>query len=246
MTNALELRDVSLRYGKITAVREVSMTVKEGSVVALLGPNGAGKTTLVKGIMGLVSRAEGEISLFGQRIDRMPAHKMVRMGVGFVAQGRELFPELSVYDNLMLGAITAHGRVNVNARLDVLFDYFPRLKDRRPQAAGSLSGGEQQMLAIARALISEPKVIILDEPSAGLAPQIVRQVFVTVEQVAREEKSSVLIAEQNAYQALRITDYAYVLDSGQIVAEGDRDRLMADDTIRSAYLGESGATRPAS
>jgi branched-chain amino acid transport system ATP-binding protein len=244
MNSALALKNFSVKYGKITAVHDVSLEVHEGSIVSLLGPNGAGKTTTVKGVMGLATRAGGELTLFGERIDRKKPHEMVRMGLAFVAQGRELFPDMSVNDNLELGAFAVHRKVNVEKRTEVLFDYVPRLRDRRAQRVGSLSGGEQQMLAIARALISEPRVIILDEPSAGLAPQIVRQVFEIVQRIAKEEKSSILIAEQNAHQALRIADYAYVLDSGFVSAQGTSEELLADDSIRSAYLGEVGITRP--
>lgn len=244
MSDALELENASFGYGRITIVRDLSLSLRKGSVVSLLGPNGAGKTTTVKGIMGLVTRSGGQTRLFGERTDSWPPHQMVRRGLGFVPQGRELFPQMSVQDNLMLGAVAVRRRVNLDRRLEALFEYFPRLRDRRSQLAGSLSGGEQQMLAIARALMSEPRVLILDEPSAGLAPKIVRQVFETVKRIADEEGSSILVAEQNAHQALRIADYAYVLDSGVVAAEGDPAVLMADPAVRTAYLGESTATRP--
>jgi branched-chain amino acid transport system ATP-binding protein len=244
MTSALEINNFNVSYGKVAVVRDVSLEVGEGSIVTLLGPNGAGKTSTVKGILGLATRSGGDVILFGERITTKKPHEMVRLGLAFVPQGRELFPHMSVTDNIELGAFAVHRKINVGKRTESILEYFPRLRDRRGQRAGSLSGGEQQMLAIARALISEPRVVILDEPSAGLAPQIVHQVFEIVKTIAKEERSSILIAEQNAHQALRIADYAYVLDSGYVSAQGTSEQLLADDSIRSAYLGEVGITRP--
>jgi branched-chain amino acid transport system ATP-binding protein len=231
----LEVDDIEVRYGSIRALKGVSFHVEDQEVVALLGANGAGKTTTQKTVSGMMRPSLGEIRFDGQRIDGIPAHDLIHLGICHVPEGRRVFPRMSVAENLEMGAF----RFKRPDRevLDRCYDYFPRLKEREHQFAGTLSGGEQQMLAIARALMGKPRLLLLDEPSMGLAPLIVRQIF----DIVREINSSgvtVLIVEQNAAQALALADRGYVLETGELVLSGSGSELLADDRIRAAYLGE--------
>jgi branched-chain amino acid transport system ATP-binding protein len=231
----LEVDDIEVRYGSIRALKGVSFHVEDQEVVALLGANGAGKTTTQKTVSGMMRPSLGEIRFDGQRIDGLPAHDLIHLGICHVPEGRRVFPRMSVAENLEMGAF----RFKRPDRevLDRCYDYFPRLKEREHQFAGTLSGGEQQMLAIARALMGKPRLLLLDEPSMGLAPLIVRQIF----DIVREINSSgvtVLIVEQNAAQALALADRGYVLETGELVLSGSGRDLLADDRIRAAYLGE--------
>lgn len=237
----LEIKDLYVGYGKIVAVQGLTISVPSGSIVALLGPNGAGKTTSVRAIFGLLASISGSIELGGVRINGMATDRVIKRGMGLVPQGRELFPGLSVLDNLLLGAYTVSDKEQIRSALDRVFHYFPRLSERRKQAAGSLSGGEQQMVALGRALMANPTMLVLDEPSIGLGPMVIQSVFEIIARIAREQNVSILMAEQNARQALRIAHYAYVIEAGRQVAEGAPEKLMENDAIRSAYLGTEAA-----
>ena len=233
----LEIKDLYVGYGKIVAVKGLTISVPSGSIVALLGPNGAGKTTSVRAIFGLLPSISGAVEFGGSRIDGLTPDRVIRKGMGLVPQGRELFPGLSVLDNLMLGAYTVSDNRQIRIALDQVFHYFPRLSERRKQAAGSLSGGEQQMLALGRALMANPVMLVLDEPSIGLGPMVIQSVFDIVARISKEQNVSVLVAEQNARQALRIAQHAYLIEAGRQVAEGTPGKLMENDAIRAAYLG---------
>ncbi len=233
----LELENVTVRYGAVLAVDGVSMTVRDGQVVALLGANGAGKSSTLRAISGLVPPAEGEIRWKGQRISGLPAHKVVRRGICQVPEGREIFAGLSVRDNLRFGAYLRRGHSAVEADMERVFDYFPVLRDRQQQHAGTLSGGEQQMLVIGRAIMSQPSLLLLDEPSLGLAPLIVVQVFSILERICADLGLSVLLVEQDATTALSIASFAYVLEAGRLVAQGASESLRSDDALRRSYLG---------
>ena len=237
----LEIEDLHVGYGKIVAVHGLTVSVRPGSIVAVLGPNGAGKTTSVRAIFGLLPVISGAIRFDGNRIDGLTPDRIIRKGMGLVPQGRELFAGLSVFDNLRLGAYTIKDETQIRQSMDQVYDYFPRLKERSRQAAGSLSGGEQQMLAIGRALMSNPRMLVLDEPSVGLGPMVIQAVFDIVARISRGRKVSVLVAEQNARQALRIADHAYLIEAGRLVTQGSPKTLMEDDAVRAAYLG-TGAT----
>lgn len=234
----LKVENLAVAYGKIVAVRDLTFEVPDGRMVAVLGRNGAGKTTAVKAICGLLPAKSGTVTLDGVRLDRLAAHKIVRQSVGLVPQGRELFPGLSVQDNLELGAYTVRDRARIREGLERAYHYFPVLKDRRAQLVGNLSGGEQQMVAVARALMTSPRLLILDEPSAGLAPKILRQVFEIVTDVSANEGTSVLVSEQNAREALRVASYVYVIETGSIVGQGTSEELRQDTRLMESYLGE--------
>jgi branched-chain amino acid transport system ATP-binding protein len=233
----LELQDVTVRYGAVLAVDGVSMTVGDGQVVALLGANGAGKSSTLRAISGLVPTAEGEIRWKDKRLSGLPAHKVVRRGICQVPEGREIFAGLSVRDNLRLGAYLRRGRSTVEADMERVFDYFPVLRERQQQHTGTLSGGEQQMLVIGRAIMSQPALLLLDEPSLGLAPLIVQQVFSILERICADLGLSVLLVEQDATTALSIASFAYVLEAGRLVAQGASESLRSDDALRRSYLG---------
>jgi branched-chain amino acid transport system ATP-binding protein len=237
----LSVEGLEVGYGGIAVVHGIDIVARKGTVVSLLGPNGAGKTTTMKAIGGLLAPSGGSIRFGDMDITGWAASKVVRAGLALVPQGRELFPGLSVMDNLFLGGHTVGDRRALRERIESALSYFPVLADRPSQFAGSLSGGEQQMLAIARGLIVEPAVILLDEPSAGLAPLITRDVLKIVRRICDEREMTALLAEQNATQALRISDYAYVIETGEIVAEGTPKDLKADDRIADLYLGDVGA-----
>jgi branched-chain amino acid transport system ATP-binding protein len=231
----LQVDDIEVRYGAIRALKGVSFEVHEGEVVALLGANGAGKTTTQKTVSGMLRPAIGQIVFDGERIDGIPAHRLISMGICHVPEGRRVFPRMTVHENLEMGAFRFK-RPDLQL-FDHVLELFPRLRERIKQHAGTLSGGEQQMLAIGRALMGKPRLLLLDEPSMGLAPLIVKQIF----DIVREINSSgvtVLIVEQNAAQALSLANRGYVLETGEIVLTGTGRELLADDRVRAAYLGE--------
>jgi branched-chain amino acid transport system ATP-binding protein len=233
----LKIEAVSVNYGAIQAVRSVTIEVPKGQVVTIIGANGAGKSTLLKAIVGLEPVGTGRISLDERDITRVPPHVRIGMGVALSPEGRGVFPDQSVHDNLLLGAYARREPAQrIQASIDKSFELFPRLKERREQLAGTLSGGEQQMLAIARALMSEPKLLLLDEPSLGLAPLIIRDIFATI-RALRETGLTILLVEQMANQALKVADHAYVLETGTITLQGKGIDLLNDPKVRAAYLG---------
>ena len=232
----LSLAAVSAGYGSFQALFGVSLDIKRGEAVGVIGPNGAGKTTLMRVISGLIPVRDGAMTLEGQPISDLPAHRMVEQGIAHVPENRRLFPRLSVEENLRIGAFIPAARARFAEQLDWVYNLFPRLKDRRAQLAGTMSGGEQQMCAIARALMSKPKVLLMDEPSAGLAPLVVQQVFELVHKI-RAEGLTVLIVEQNVQQVLEVVDRAYLLEVGAIKLSGTAAELKGNDFIRAAYMG---------
>ncbi|HKG83916.1 MAG TPA: ABC transporter ATP-binding protein [Beijerinckiaceae bacterium] len=232
----LELRNVVSCYGKIAAVKGVSLTVKRGQLVALIGANGAGKTTTLRSISGLLQPTEGQILFEGQDVTRVSPREILRLGVAHAPEGRRVFPQMSVQENLEMGAYLRTDARELAADMARVFDDFPRLAERRAQVAGTLSGGEQQMLAIGRALMSRPKLLLFDEPSLGLAPNIVERTFAIIEEI-RASGTTILIVEQNAYAALEMCDYAYLLESGSLALEGSGQQLLANPHVRTAYLG---------
>jgi branched-chain amino acid transport system ATP-binding protein len=232
----LRLEHVAAGYGTFQALFGVSLEVQAGEAVAVIGPNGAGKTTLLRVISKLIDVSAGEIRLDGSSLNPVPAHRVIELGVAHVPENRRLFPRLSVEENLRIGAFTPAARARFAERLAYVFELFPRLSERRTQLAGTLSGGEQQMCAIGRGLMSGPKLLLLDEPSAGLAPVIVEQVFGLVDRI-RAEGFTVLIVEQNIQQVLQVVDRAYLLETGQIKLAGTAAELLASDDIRRAYIG---------
>jgi branched-chain amino acid transport system ATP-binding protein len=235
VTALLELADLRVKYGVVEALRGVSLTVDEGEIVALLGANGAGKTTTLRTISGLNRPHHGEVRLSGERIDSRPAYQICALGVGHVPEGRRIFPRMSVDENLEMGAYLVRGGHTKDKQR--VFELFPVLEERRKQDGGTLSGGEQQMLAIGRALMSRPHLLLLDEPSMGLAPLIVKRIFDIVREI-REQGTTVLLVEQNAAQALRLADRGYVLETGEVVMSDRASVLLNDARVRAAYLGE--------
>ena len=232
----LKVEDLSVYYGVIQALKGISFTVNRGEIVSLIGANGAGKTTTLHTITGLIRPKTGSVIYKGNDITRTPAHKIVGMGMVHVPEGRRIFQGLSVYENLLLGAYSRKDSAGVKQDLEMVFQQFPRLAERRTQLAGTLSGGEQQMLAMGRALLSSPELIVLDEPSMGLSPLLVGEVFEIVKSF-REAGKTVLLVEQNAKKALAVSDRAYVLENGEITMFGDANELANDDRVRKAYLG---------
>ncbi|HKV17086.1 MAG TPA: ABC transporter ATP-binding protein [Reyranella sp.] len=232
----LELRKVDAGYGSFQALFGVDLDVKAGEAVGVVGPNGAGKTTLMRVISGLIRPRSGSIRMQGVDVLATPPHRIVSLGIAHVPENRRLFPGLTVEDNLRMGAFMPEARARHDQRLAFVFDLFPRLKERRHQLAGTMSGGEQQMCAIGRALMSDPKLLLLDEPSAGLAPVVVQQVFELVKRI-RASGLTVLIVEQNVQQVLKVVDRAYLLEAGTIRASGSSADLLRSDTIKQAYLG---------
>ena len=232
----LEVSGLRVSYGLIKAIRGVDFRVDEGEIVALIGANGAGKTTIMHALSGLIPKAAGRVLFDGTDITATPAHKLIPLGMAQVPEGRRIFQELTVAENLTLGAYTRRDRAENAATLEEVFSHFPILKDRQKQVAGTLSGGEQQMLAIGRALMSHPKLLLLDEPSMGLSPLYVTTIFKMIEEVNRGG-TTVLLVEQNAKQALSIAHRAYVLEIGEITRTGTGEELLGDDSIRRAYLG---------
>ena len=233
----LEVKDIEVYYGMIQALKGISFEVNEGEVIALIGANGAGKTTTLHTITGLLSPKKGSVLFEGQDITKVPAHKIVSLGMAHVPEGRRVFAELSVYQNLKMGAYTRKDKDEIAKTLEMVYKRFPRLEERKNQLAGTLSGGEQQMLAMGRALMSHPKIIVMDEPSMGLSPILVNEIFDIIKEVSASG-TTVLLVEQNAKKARSIADRAYVLETGKIVLEGDAKELMNDDSIKKAYLGE--------
>jgi len=233
----LEVDGLCVNYGRIEAIRNVSFGVEEGSVVTLIGANGAGKTTTLKTLSGLRKVRAGSVRFQGRDITAMPSHERVPLGISQAPEGRRIFPGMTVEENLDMGAYARADRARTRAEdLDRVFTLFPRLLERREQAAGTMSGGEQQMLAIGRALMSRPKLLLLDEPSMGLAPKLIQQIFSIIIDI-REQGTTILLVEQNAAQALRIADRAFVLETGEVVREGGGQELAQDDSVRAAYLG---------
>src|SRR6201995_5278055 len=232
----LELRSLDAGYGTVQALFGINLDVRPGEAVGVIGPNGAGKTTLMRVISGLIRPTKGSLSMQGTDVLATPAHRIVSLGIAHVPENRRLFPRLTVDDNLKMGAYLKDARGRLPERLDFVFELFPRMKERRHQMAGTMSGGEQQMCAIGRALMSDPKLLLLDEPSAGLAPVVVQQVFELVKRI-RAGGLTVLIVEQNVQQVLKVGDRAYLLEAGSIRASGSSGEMLADDSIRQAYLG---------
>ncbi len=232
----LEVRDLHTYYDNIAALRGVSLTVSEGEIVALIGANGAGKSTLLKSITGLTPPRQGEILMEGRRLNGVPAHAVVRLGVAMVPEGRQIFGRLSVFENLEMGAFTRTDNEAVKRSFEQVFELFPRLAERREQIGGTLSGGEQQMLAIGRAIMAAPRLLLLDEPSMGLAPILVQQIFRTIREINREG-ASILLVEQNANAALSLANRGYVLRVGQIVMEDAAEALKENEQVKEAYLG---------
>ena len=233
----LEVKDLEVYYGMIQALKGISFEVNEGEVIALIGANGAGKTTTLHTITGLLPAKKGSVLFEGKDITKVPGHKIVSMGMAHVPEGRRIFAQLSVLQNLRMGAYTRKDKDEIEATLKMVYERFPRLEERQNQLAGTLSGGEQQMLAMGRALMSHPKLLVMDEPSMGLSPIFVNEIFEIIKEVSKSG-TTVLLVEQNAKKALSIADRAYVLETGSIVLEGRADVLMSDDSIKKAYLGE--------
>lgn len=235
----LEIRNLSAGYGSITAIKEISLDVPDGRVVSIIGANGAGKSTLLKAISGLNKNRSGRIMFNGQNIVDFPADRIVSLGLSQVAEGRQIFAHMTVEENIHLGAYLYHKRSNrreIKDRVEQVYDMFPILSKRAGQISGTLSGGEQQMLAIGRALMTRPKLLLLDEPSMGLAPIIVQEIFKTIERL-NDSGMTILLVEQNARAALQIADFAYVLETGQVVLHGPASKLINDNKIKEAYLG---------
>ena len=232
----LEVKDLHVYYGLIQAIKGVSFEVNEGEVIALIGANGAGKTTILHTITGLLQPKEGSVLFEGTDITKIPSHKIVSMGMAHVPEGRRVFANLSVYQNLKMGAYTRKDKKEIEEKLEMVYQHFPRLQERKNQLAGTLSGGEQQMLAMGRALMSNPKMILMDEPSMGLSPLLVKEVFSIIE-YCHECGITILLVEQNAKMALGIADRAYVLETGKITMSGDAKEMMEDEAVKKAYLG---------
>ena len=233
----LEVKNLEVYYGVIKALKGISFEVSQGEVIALIGANGAGKTTTLHTLTGLLQAKAGSITFEGKDITKTPAHNIVKLGIAHVPEGRRVFSNLTVYQNLRMGAYTRQDKGEIEQSLQTVYQRFPRLEERKNQLAGTLSGGEQQMLAMGRALMSHPKLIVMDEPSMGLSPIFVNEIFDIIEKVSAGG-TTVLLVEQNANKALSIADRAYVLETGNIVLSGDAKKLLNDDSIKKAYLGE--------
>ena len=233
----LKIRDLSVHYGKIKAVRQIDMDIAKGEIVSLIGANGAGKSTTLRALSGLVKAAGGSVEFEGRNITGWNAKAIVEAGISHCPEGRQIFPRMTVMENLELGAYTRKDTKNLSVEYDRIFDYFPVLAQRRSQMGGTLSGGEQQMLAIGRALMSKPKLLLLDEPSPGLAPLLVEKIFEIIQNITREGRK-VLLIEQNAWQALNIANRGYVMETGSVAVTGAASELLHNDHVRRAYLGE--------
>lgn len=231
----LEIKNLEVSYGMIKAVKGVSFEVNEGEVIALIGANGAGKTTIMESVIGIIQEKSGEIVFDGQRIDHLPCHKIIEKGMSLCPEGRRVFQELTVYQNLLLGGYTRKDKKEIEKSIDEMYEKFPILKERKGQIAGTLSGGEQQMLAMGRSMMSKPKIILMDEPSMGLSPLYVQRVFSFIKEI-RDSGATILLVEQNAKQALSIANRAYVLETGNITLSGDAKELLNNDAIKKAYL----------
>lgn len=233
----LEVKDLQVYYGVIQALKGISFEVNQGEVIALIGANGAGKTTTLQTLTGILAAKSGSIQFEGKELTKVPAHKIVEMGMAHVPEGRRVFADMSVYENLLMGAYTRKDKSEINESLEMVYQRFPRLKERQGQRAGTLSGGEQQMLAMGRALMSRPRIILMDEPSMGLSPIFVNEIFRIIKDVS-ESGTTVLLVEQNAKKALSIADRAYVLETGTITLEGKAEELLHNEAVQKAYLGE--------
>jgi branched-chain amino acid transport system ATP-binding protein len=233
----LELRELDLFYGDAQALASVSLEIGKGELVAIVGSNGAGKTSLIRTIFGMLEPARGRISFEGRDITGEPPHRVCDLGIGQVAEGRQIFPNMSVIDNLEMGAVVPRARAGAKAAMEKVLALFPRLAERRAQLAGTLSGGEQQMLAIGRCLMSQPRLIMFDEPSLGLAPVVVEAMMGIIHDLNRTDGLTVMLVEQNVVQSLRLADRAYVLENGRIAMSGTGAELLADDRVRKAYIG---------
>ena len=233
----LEVENLEVNYGMIKALKGISFSVEKGEIIALIGSNGAGKTTTLHTISGILPAASGKITYNGKNITKVPAHNIVKLGISQVPEGRRVFSQLSVYENLIMGAYIRKDKDEIEKDLQEIYKRFPRLEERKTQLAGTLSGGEQQMLAMGRALMSKPEIILLDEPSMGLSPIFVEEIFDIIKYI-NESGTTVLLVEQNAKKALSIANRAYVLETGNVVLGGDAKDLMDDDTVKKAYLGE--------
>ncbi len=233
----LEVENLEVNYGMIKALKGISFNVEKGEIIALIGSNGAGKTTTLHTISGILPAASGKITYNGKNITKVPAHNIVKLGISQVPEGRRVFSQLSVYENLIMGAYIRKDKDGIEQDLKEIYKRFPRLEERKTQLAGTLSGGEQQMLAMGRALMSKPEIILLDEPSMGLSPIFVEEIFDIIKYI-NESGTTVLLVEQNAKKALSIANRAYVLETGNVVLGGDAKELMNDDTVKKAYLGE--------
>jgi len=233
----LELKNIDAFYGNIQALRDVSIKVGEGEIITLIGANGAGKSTTLMTICGMVPPRRGEVLFEGRVLNDVSPEKIVQLGISQVPEGRLIFPDLTVQENLDMGAFLRSDKDGVNRDLDQVFGLFPILLERRKQLGGTLSGGEQQMLAISRALMARPKVLLLDEPSLGLAPLIIRQIFDIIKQINRESNTTIFLVEQNANQALKVAHRGYVMENGRITLEDACDKLLANDAVKKAYLG---------
>ena len=235
--NILNVNDLNVYYGGIHAIKNISFHIKKGEIVSLIGANGAGKTSTLHAISGLVPIKSGEISLNGENVTNIDAHKLVSRGMAHVPEGRRIFTELTVLENLEMGAFTRNDAEQIKKDMEHMFSLFPRLSERKKQLAGTMSGGEQQMLAMARALMSSPSLLLLDEPSMGLAPLLVQEIFNIIERINKEENVTILLVEQNANMALSIADRGYVLETGKIILEGTGKELLTNPDIKKAYLG---------
>jgi len=233
----LEVSNLKVNYGMIQAIKGISFKVEEGEIIALIGANGAGKTTTLHTVSGLLKAREGSILFNGKELTKTQPHKIVEMCMAHVPEGRRIFQQLTVYENLILGAYTRSDKKEIAENLEMIYKRFPRLEERKKQIAGTLSGGEQQMLAMGRALMSNPKIVLMDEPSMGLSPLLVSEIFDIIQSI-NKSGTTVLLVEQNAKKALSIANRAYVLETGKIVLEGDAKELMNNDQIKKAYLGE--------
>lgn len=233
---ALSIKNLVIRYGAIEAVKDVNIEVKEGTAIALLGANGAGKTSVIRAISGITPAYSGTIELYGEDITKYPTEKITKLGIGQSPEGRQIFPLLTVEENLMAGAYTLKNKKQIADNFERGYSYFPILKERRKQIAGTMSGGELQMLAIARALMCSPKVLLLDEPTLGLAPLIVQEMFRVIKEI-KKEGTTIVLVEQNALQSLKTVDYGYVMAQGSIKVEGKAEELLKDSSLLNAYLG---------
>lgn len=237
----LEVRDMHVHYGGIHAVKGISLSVPQGAIITLVGANGAGKSTTLRALLGLVRPSSGQVTFMEQNVTNWPTHRLIREGLAMVPEGRRVFANLSVRENLVLGAYSRRDETDIRRDMDWILSLFPRLGERITQRAGLLSGGEQQMLAVGRALMSRPRLLMMDEPSLGLAPMLAEEIFRIIKQINSEGKT-VLLIEQNARKALELSDYAYVLETGAISAQGEGRVLLDDDMVRRAYLGEGAIT----
>lgn len=237
MSAMLKIENLEVCYGMIQAIKGLSFEVNKGEIIALIGANGAGKTTILHTITGLIQAKAGSVEFEGQNLLKTKPHNIVKMGMAHVPEGRRIFQELTVFENLKLGAYTRSNKKEIEESIESIYLKFPRLKERKSQVAGTLSGGEQQMLAMGRALMSKPQIILMDEPSMGLSPLYVSEIFNIIEEI-NKSGTTVLLVEQNAKKALSIADRAYVIETGKIVLEGDAKKLMDDESVKKAYLGE--------